>query len=61
MKNSHLYSIDINDSPKIGSCVKKSFSYLTDKWTLFKGNIAAKYMEDIGNNIDLAMIDYFTL
>ena len=57
IKNSHLYSIDINNSPQIGICVKEIFSYLADKWTLFKGNIAAKYMKDIGKNIDLAMVD----
>ena len=57
IKNSHLYSIDINNSPKIGRCVKEIFSCLADKWTLFKGNIAAKYMEDIGKNIDLAFLD----
>ena len=39
IKNSHLYSIDIDASPIIGRCVKKYFPYLIDKWTLFKGNI----------------------
>ena len=27
------------------------------KWTLFKGNIATEYMEQIGNNIDMVFID----
>ena len=57
IKNSHLYSIEINNSSHIGICVKKYFQNLANKWTLFKGNIAAKYIEEIGNNIDLAMID----
>ena len=42
IKNSHLYSIDINGSQKVGYCVDKYFSYLSKKWTLFKGNIGAK-------------------
>jgi predicted O-methyltransferase YrrM len=57
IKNSHLYSIDIGNSTIIGSCAQNSFSYLTNKWTLFKGNIAAKYIEKIGKNIDFALID----
>ena len=57
IKNSHLYSIDINNDPKVGSCVEKYFPHLLNKWTLFKGNIAANYIEKIGNNIDLAFID----
>ena len=56
-KNSHLYSIDINGANWIGNCVKKYFPYLSNKWTLFKGNIAANYIEKIGKNIDLAIID----
>ena len=42
IKNSHLFSIDIKNTPKIGSCVQNKFTYLLNKWTLFKGNIAAK-------------------
>ena len=57
IKNSHLFSVDISNSQKIGNCVKKYFPNLSNKWTLFKGNIIAKYIEKIGNNIDLAMID----
>lgn len=54
---SHLYSIDIDGAPHIGSCVKNNFPYLENKWTLFKGSISAKYIEKVGKNIDLAMID----
>jgi len=57
LSNSHLYSIDIDGSPIVGNCVKKYFPHLSNKWTLFKGSIAAKYIEKIGKNIDLAMID----
>ena len=57
IKNSHLYSIDINANNNTGRCVKEKFSYLLDKWTLFKGDISARYIEGIGKNIDLAMID----
>ena len=37
--NSHLYSIDLSKSNKIGSCVKKYFPNLLNKWSLFKGNV----------------------
>ena len=57
IENSHLYSIDINTKQEIGVCVEKHFPFLSNKWTLFKGDIAAKYMKKIGKNIDLAMID----
>jgi len=56
-QNSHLYSIDISASPNVGICVKKYFQNLENKWTLFKGSVAVKYIEKIGKNIDLAMID----
>lgn len=57
IKNSHLYSIDLANLPTIGNCARKFFPHLTKKWTLFTGNIAANYLEKIGNNIDLAFID----
>ena len=57
IKNSHLYSIDLNGAKWVGNCIKKDFSYLSVKWTLFKGNMATKYIETIGNKIDMAMID----
>ena len=56
-KNSHLYSIDISKSKHIGICISNHFPYLKNKWTLFKGDIAAKYIEKIGKNIDLVLID----
>lgn len=57
IKDSHLFSVDVNGDEWIGSCVKNNFSFLLDKWTLFKGNIVAKYIENIGKNIELAFID----
>ena len=55
--NSHLYSIDIDNSNLVGKCVNNYFPQFKNKWTLFKGNIAAKFMETIGNEIDLAFFD----
>ena len=55
--DSHLYSIDINNNNGIGNCVYKYFPQFTNKWTLFKGNMAAKFMENIGKEIDMAIFD----
>lgn len=55
--NSHLYSIDLSDNNIIGSCVTSLFPNLLSKWTLYKGNIASKYMEKIGKDIDMVIID----
>ena len=57
LKNSHLYSIDLEPNDKIGYCVNNHFPNLLKKWTLFKGDVAAQFMDRIGKNIDLAMID----
>ena len=57
IKNSHLYSIDLNSNEIIGTCARNDFPNLIKKWTLFKGDIAANFMDKIGKNIDLAMID----
>ena len=37
--------------------LKIYFLNFLNKWTLFTGNIAAKFMEQIGNNIDMVFID----
>jgi len=55
--DSHLYSIDLNAQDFVGDCVKNLFPNFLSKWTLYKGNIAAKYMEEIGKDIDMALID----
>ena len=57
IKNSHLYSIDLNNRDFIGSCIPKFFPKFLNNWTLFKGNIAAKFLEKIGKGIDLVFID----
>ena len=57
LQNSHLYSIELISNEIIGSCVKNHFPNLLKKWTLFKGNVAAQFMDKIGKNIDLAFID----
>ena len=56
-KNSKLYSIDLDKEEYVGHCVKDLFPNLMKNWILFKGNISTEYMEKIGNNIDMALID----
>ena len=41
----------------MGKLVIDEFNHLANKWTLFKGNVAAKYLEEIGNGIDMVFID----
>ena len=57
IENSHLYSVDLISSEEIGSCVKNIFPNLLDKWTLYKGNITVKFIEEIGEEIDMVFID----
>ena len=57
IEDAHLYSIDLSDSPDIGKCVRNLFPQLMNKWTLFTGNVAAKYIEQIGKDIDMVFID----
>lgn len=57
IENAHLYSIDLSSSNKIGYCVKDYFPEFLKKWTLFQGDVAAKFIEQIGNNIDMVFID----
>ena len=57
IQDAKLYSIDISEEPIIGECVEKDFPHFLPKWTLFKGNMANKYIEKIGNNIDMVFID----
>ena len=56
-KESKLFSIDISLSEKIGNCVYKLFPEFLQKWTVFKGNIATEFMQSIGDNIDMLLID----
>lgn len=57
IKNSRLYSIDLNSKKVVAMCVKEYFPELLGKYTLFTGNIASEFMEKIGNNIDMVFID----
>ncbi|MEI0747256.1 class I SAM-dependent methyltransferase [Brachyspira pulli] len=60
MPNSRLYSIDyVNNfwNKDIGYLVKEKFPILMDKWTLYSGGVSAKFMEEIGGDIDLCMMD----
>ena len=56
-KDSKLYSIDISSSEKLGNCVFDYFPQFINKWKLFKGNMEYDYIEIIGNNIDMVLID----
>ena len=55
--NSILYSVDLYDKDIIGRCVPLYFKELTQNWKLFKGNTIAKFIENIGNNIDIVFLD----
>jgi predicted O-methyltransferase YrrM len=57
LKNSHLFSIDLSKNEMIGYCVKNLFNNLSNKWSLYTGNIPAKFMKKIGKNIEMAFID----
>ncbi|WP_304330923.1 class I SAM-dependent methyltransferase [Brachyspira innocens] len=63
INNSFLYSIDYanmyyrNKSKKVGFLVNERFSELSNKWKLYTGGVAAKFMEEIGNDIDLCLLD----
>lgn len=63
MKNTNLYSIDIMDkwhadNTKLsGFVAEEKCKNLMNKWKLYTGNVAAKFMDEIGNNIDLVLLD----
>ena len=57
LNDSHLYSIDLDKRDFIGKCVNKLFPNFLSKWTLYKGNIAAEFMEKIGKDINMVFID----
>ncbi len=60
--DAHLYSIDINENcycisdKKTGFAVD-DFPELKKKWTLYTGGIAANFLDEIGGDIDLCLID----
>ena len=61
--NAKLYSVDYNtklyydNSKNTGFIIDEKFSNLKNKWKLYTGGTAAKYMEEIGGEIDLCLID----
>ena len=61
--NAKLYSVDYNtklyydNSKNTGFIIDEKFSNLKDKWKLYTGGTAAKFMEEIGGEIDLCLID----
>ena len=57
IEDAHLYSIDLSSDENIGKCVRNIFPEFLNKWTLFQGDVAAKFMEQIGSNIDMVFID----
>ena len=57
IKKAYLYSIDLNSNHKIGNCVKKLYPNFLKNWSLYKGNVAAKFIENIGRDIDMIFID----
>ena len=57
IRGSKLYSVDLYNKNFIGRCVPRYFKELTQNWKLYKGNTIAKYIKDIGNNIDLVFLD----
>jgi predicted O-methyltransferase YrrM len=57
IKNSHLYSVDLSSNSQIGYCVRNLMKKYINKWSLYTGNIVAKFIEEIGNNLDMVFID----
>ncbi len=57
IKNAHLYSVDLNSNSQVGYCVRNLMKEDINKWTLYTGNIVAKFIEEVGNNIDMVFID----
>lgn len=61
--NAKLYSIDYNkkwyrDNTKdTGFLIEEKFSRLKNNWKLYTGGTAAKFMEEIGGEIDLCLLD----
>lgn len=63
MDNSILYSIDYNEkfyrdtNKDCGFIIKEKFPHLLKNYKLYTGGVAAKFMEEIGDNIDLCLLD----
>lgn len=63
IENAKLYSIDYKKicyrarNKKSGYIVYEKFAPLADKWELYSGDVAAKYMDLIGSEIDMVLFD----
>ena len=61
--NAKLYSVDYNkkwyrdNSKDVGFIIDEKFSNLKNKWKLYTEGTAAKFMDEIGDEIDLCLID----
>lgn len=60
---SKLYSIDYNNfywrdpSRKVGFLINDKFNNISDKWELYTGGLAAKFLDKIGDEIDFCLLD----
>ena len=58
-----LYSIDYNTqwyrnhAKPTGHLINEKFSHLKKKWKLYTGATAARFMDEIGGDVDLCLID----
>ncbi|MEI0495517.1 class I SAM-dependent methyltransferase [Brachyspira intermedia] len=63
INDSILYSIDyseklyVNPNKKTGWVIEEKFPYLSNKWKLYTGGIGAKFIEEIGGDIDIVLLD----
>ncbi|WIH87735.1 class I SAM-dependent methyltransferase [Brachyspira pilosicoli] len=63
IENSKLYSVDYNinyykdNSKKSGFIVEEYLPQLISKWELYTGGVVANFLDDIGHDIDLCLID----
>ena len=61
--SSKLYSVDYNtklyydNTKNTGFIIDEKFSHLKNNWKLYTEGTAAKYLEEIGGEIDLCLID----
>lgn len=61
--NAKLYSIDYSDKwyldndKNSGFIIDEKFQHLSNKWQLYTGGVAAKFMEEIGAGIDICFLD----
>ena len=63
IENATLYSIDYSTpyfrdkSKKTGYVVNEYFPHLANKWKLYTGGVSAKFIEEIGSEIDICLLD----